>query len=158
MADPAPHHTDQAPPHNDLERIIMQSADDQQVKTETLDALVNARVFVLLNKEWDGRGDLPEGAEMMFVTDGPDTERPMLALFTSRPRLEAFGPRGEGFSYGVQVDAAWAFLGVPEDCGAYANPNSIANFRVGPEAVVFITDVIEKTMAEHRDNAPPSPT
>lgn len=146
--------TDESEPRNRLEQLIADSGEDREIKGKTLDALVNSRVYVILNKPWDGTGQPPANTSLMFVTDGSDTERAMLAIFTSKERVAAFEPRGEGYDYEAEVDAAWAFLGVPENCGAYVNPNSVVNFRVGPEPAAFIRDVVQKEVEKHQGLGP----
>ncbi|HET7673935.1 MAG TPA: SseB family protein [Gammaproteobacteria bacterium] len=146
--------TDESEPYNELERMIAESGDDRERKSKALETLVNSKVYVILNKQWDGQGQPPSGTSMMFVTDGSDTERAMLAIFTSRERAEAFEPRGDGYDFQTEVDAAWAFLGVPVDCGAYVNPNSIVNFRIGPEMATFIKDVVNREVVAHQGKAP----
>lgn len=146
--------TDELEPQTPLEQMIADSGEDRELKGKTLDGLVNSRIYVILDKEWDGRGQPPADTRLMFVTDGPDTERAMLAMFTSSQRAEAFEPRGDGFDYQAEVDAAWAFLGVPENCGAYVNPNSIVNFRIGPEPADFIKDVVKKELDKHQGLTP----
>ena len=117
---------------------------DEQSIREILRAFVQSRVFVKLDQEWDGKSFPRSDMRFMLVSDGDNTERPMVAVFTSVEYSKVYGQEAAPFTHTVEVDAAWVSLGVPENGGIMINPNSAPNFRIGPEVASVLRDVATK--------------
>lgn len=131
---------------NLLEEALGKCGDDVDSKRAVLDALMRSRVTVLLDRPWDGRTLPSTEMQMLFVTDGGNTEQPMLALFSSDSRAGEFIPDAGVHRHPVSVDAAWALLGVPAGAGIMLNPNQIPNFRIGVEVVNVLREAAQKQL------------
>lgn len=122
---------------------------DEQSIRKILRAFVQSRVFVKLDQPWDGKTMPSKDMRLLLVTDGENKQRSMLAVFSSAShgavyKEEEMGP----FRYTVEVDAAWACLGVPENAGIMVNPNTIHNFRISPE----VARILRETAKQDLDN------
>ena len=120
---------------------------DEQSIREVLQAFIKSRVFVKLDQRWDGKSFPRSDMRLMWVSDGENTERPMVAVFTSAEYSKAYGQEASPFTHTVEVDSAWVCLGVPENGGIMINPNSAPNFRIGPEVASVLRDVATKDVA-----------
>jgi len=142
------------PDSNPLEQALSAAKDnDQQSIRRALRAFVQSRVFVKLDQPWDGKTFPRSDMRLLFVSDGDNQERPMLAVFTSKAFSDIYAQAAAPFDYVAEVDAAWACLGVPKDGGIMVNPNSAPNFRIGPEVASILREAAEKDVAEK--SAPP---
>ncbi len=139
---------------NPLEQALSAAKDnDEQSIRKALRAFVQSRVFVKLDQPWDGKTFPRSDMRLLFVSDGDNRERPMLAVFTSKAFSDIYAQAAAPFDYAVEVDAAWACLGVPKDGGIMVNPNSMPSFRIGPEVASILREAAEKDVAEK--SAPP---
>ena len=138
-----------------LEETLKNAKDnDEQTIRSVLNAFVNSRVYVKLDQKWDGKTFPRSDLRFMLVSDGDNTERPMVAVFTSPQYSEVYGKDAAPFIHTVEVDSAWICLGIPENGGIMINPNSVPNFRIGPEVASVLRDAASKdvkTKSEYRD-------
>ncbi|MGB9428809.1 MAG: SseB family protein [Gammaproteobacteria bacterium] len=121
---------------------------DEQSIRKVLRSFIQSRVFVKLDQPWDGKTFPRADMRLLFVSDGDNKERPMLAVFTTEGHSNVYAQEAVPFNYTVEVDAAWACLGVPENSGIMINPNSAPNFRIGPEVAAILREAAEKDVAE----------
>jgi len=134
---------------NSLEQALSAvKNNDQHSIRKALRAFVQSRVFVKLDQPWDGKSFPRSDMRLLFVSDGDNQERPMLAVFTSRAFSDIYAQAAVPFDYVAEVDAAWACLGVPRDAGIMVNPNSVPSFRIGPEVAGILRAAAEKDVAE----------
>lgn len=120
---------------------------DEQSIRAVLRAFVQSKIFVLLDQKWDGKSFPRSDMRFLLVSDGDNTERAMIAVFTSAEHCKVYGQQATPFVHAVEVDSAWACLGVPADGGIMINPNSAPNFRIGPEVASVLRDTAEKDVA-----------
>ena len=133
-------------PENELESALVSADESVETRQEFLRTLVKSRVFVLLEQPWDGKSLPTINNRLLLVTDGQNKEQAMLAVFTTRKRAESFMPDENPFKHAVEVDAAWALLGVPDRSGMIVNPNMKLNFRVSPEVALMLRDVVQQDL------------
>ena len=135
------------PQQTELETLIAGSDNSPAALREILNKLSTSRVFVVTNKPWDGRSVPRADMQLLLVSDGPDQEQVMLALFSSAEHTRGVTGGDHAFKTVVEVDAAWAFLGVPEGAGILINPNAAdaPAFRIGSAVAAEL-----KKYAEHR--------
>ena len=142
-------------PVNLLEETLKSAKDnDEQTIRAVLGAFIKSRVYVKLDQKWDGKTFPRNDMRFMLVSDGGNTERSMVAVFTSPEFSEVYGKDAAPFVHTVEVDSAWICLGVPENSGIMINPNSVPNFRIGPEVASVLRDAANKdakTKSEYRD-------
>lgn len=132
-------------PASALEEILKNAkGNDEQTIRAVLRAFVQSRVFVKLDQKWDGKTFPRSDMRFMLVSDGDNTARPMVAVFTSPEFSEVYGKDAAPFIHTVEVDSAWICLGVPQDGGIMINPNSTPNFRIGPEVASILRDTATK--------------
>jgi hypothetical protein len=130
---------------NSLEETLRNAkGNDEQSIRAVLRAFVQSRVFVKTDQQWDGKSFPRSDMRIMLVSDGDNTERPMVAVFTSAEYSNVYGQEAAPFTHTVEVDAAWVSLGVPENGGIMVNPNSAPNFRIGPEVASVLRDTATK--------------
>lgn len=130
------------------EALSTAKQNDELSIRKVLRAFILSRVFVKLDQPWDGVTFPRSDMRLLFVSDGDNQERPMLAVFTSESLSEVYGKAVAPFEFVAEVDAAWACLGVPENGGIMINPNSAPNFRIGPEVAQILREAAEKDVAE----------
>lgn len=128
-----------------LERFEDSAAGRQAV----LQQLLRSRVFVLLDKPWDGRSLPNTEMRLLHVSDGDDKQQAMLALFTDRARAEQVMPAMGEFRYAVEVDARWALLSVRPDVGVRINPNVEPAFRILPNLAIELRRIVEQVKKGH---------
>ncbi len=147
---------EQKPVINLEETLKNAKGNDEQSIREVLRAFVQSRVFVKIDRQWDGKSFPRSDMRLLLVSDGDNTERPMVAVFTSVEYSKIYGQEAAPFTYTAEVDAAWVSLGVPENGGIMINPNSAPNFRIGPEVAAVLRDVatkdVEKMTAPRKAN------
>ena len=136
---------------NPLEQALSNAGEDVTSKKDILKALVQSRVTVLLDQPWDGRTLPSAGMNLLLVSDGPNAQQPMLAVFSTQALAREFMSAAGPFQHPADVDAAWALLGVPKDAGIMLNPNSVPNFRISPEVAGMLRESAEKNL-ERRIN------
>ena len=120
---------------------------DEQSIRKALRAFIQSRVFVKLDRPWDGKTLPRPDMHLLLVTDGDNKEQPMLAVFSSVSHSAAYKETEMGpFKYTTEVDAAWACLGVPENAGIMVNPNSAPNFRISPAVARVLRDTAQQDL------------
>ncbi len=123
------------------------TSDEESIR-KVLRAFVQSRVFVKLDQKWDGKSFPRSDMRFLLVSDGDNTERPMVAVFTSTEYSDVYGKDVAPFVHTAEVDSAWACLGVPENGGIMVNPNSAPNFRIGPEVASVLREVVLKDVEQ----------
>ncbi|HEX2668267.1 MAG TPA: SseB family protein [Gammaproteobacteria bacterium] len=136
-----------------LEKSLASFEDTVEGRKAVLQAFLGARVFVLLDRPWDGRSLPSTEIRMLFVSDGENQEQAMLAVFTDRGRAETVMAGMGEFNQPVEVDAQWALLGVPPSVGVRINPNVEPSFRILPELTIELRKIAEQTQAQRRAGA-----
>lgn len=136
-------------------------ATNPQRGVDVLLAYATGRVAVVLDRPWEGSGSgtapSPD-TRFLMVSDGPDTEKPMMAVFSSLDRarrcLDELPDHGD-FDYPVEVHGGWSLLGLPEGAGVFINPNQQPAYRISAEtAVQMRADVkaaLDKAIARRQD-------
>lgn len=132
---------------NELETFLESADTSVEGRREFLRNLVKSRVFVLLDQPWDGHSLPNTSSRVMLISDGTNQEQVMLAVFTAKNKTDRFLSDNNPFKYAVEVDAAWALLGIPENAGAIVNPNAASSFRISPEVAGMLRDVTQKNLA-----------
>lgn len=154
---------DFATPKNELERAIAAVAEagedpDYSARRAVIARLATCPVTVMLAEPWDGTSAPESGPRPMLVSDGPNREQPMLAVFTQQERARDFQARHGGAEHPSEVPGPWAILATPEKAGIMINPNQELGFRMGPELLdVLRTDVaqaIEKARERSEQERP----
>ncbi len=141
--------TDSTPGSKLEEALSTQGQNDEQSIRKVLRAFVQSRVFVKLDQPWDGKTIPRTDAHLLLVTDGDNKEQVMLAVFSSASLGAVYTDEEMGpFKYTVEVDSAWACLGVPENAGIMLNPNTARNFRISPE----VARVLRETAKQDLEN------
>jgi hypothetical protein len=130
-------------PQNPLEDALANATGSDESRLAFLDLFMRSRITVVLDRPWDGRSLPSLEMRLLFVTDGSNHEQPMLALFTNETLANAVIADVEQFKHPVEVDAAWAMLGVFESAGAVINPNSTPNFRISPEVATVLREAVQ---------------
>lgn len=127
--------------------------DSKEGREVVLQTLLRSRVFVLLDKPWDGRSLPNTETRLLYVSDGEDKQQAMLALFTDRARAEQVMPNMGEFRYVVEVDAPWALLSLVPSAGVRINPNVEPSFRILPNLAIELRKLVEHNQAQRRAQA-----
>lgn len=154
-----------APPKvspQELEAALFGAENSVESHRHILELLFNSRLFVVLDTPWDGHSFPSTETHILLVSDGENREQAMLALFTSRDKIEAI-PRGDTlFHYPAEVEARWALLGLPKGAGILINPSTVPGFRILPELAAKLRELAEQYLATRMpqpdSQAPPNPS
>ena len=139
-------------PDESFEELLARPAEDFESRRALLRAFIYARVHVLTDREIrPGTADLYE-ARMSLVSDGPNTEQPMLAVFSSAEHARLFQESTGGEPHRTEIDAVFAIACTPEKAGIIVNPNRMPNFRLAPELVAMLRERLEE--ARRRTSGP----
>jgi hypothetical protein len=122
--------------------------DNREGRETVLKAFLRSRVWVLLDRAWDGRSLPSTETRMLFVSDGENEQQAMLAVFTGRAEAETVMASMAEFKHPVEVDAQWALLGVPPNIGVRINPNLDPAFKILPELTVELRKIAERSIAK----------
>lgn len=134
-------------PPTSLETALLTTEDNLEGRRNILKQLFNSRVYVVLDQNWDGRSSIPSlDTHVLLVSDGQNAQQPMLALFTSADKVKAIPLVDTPFKYPVEVDAAWALLGIPKSAGVLINPNSAPGFRMLPGLAAEMRDIAKRNL------------
>jgi hypothetical protein len=134
-------------PEESFEELLARPSEDFESRRTLLRAFIYARVHVLTDREVrPGTNDLYE-ARMTLVSDGPNSEQPMLAVFSSEERARAFQESTGGEPHRTEIDAVFALVCTPEKAGIIVNPNQTPNFRLAPELVAMLRERLEEARA-----------
>lgn len=143
-------------PTNELEEaisaVLNSSPDEVELRRDAISTLAQSRVAVLLDQPWDGQSMPDESMRLQLVSDGPNQQQAMLAVFSSQDRAEQFQREHGGFSHATMVDAAWALLGVAKGDGVMVNPNQEISFRVDPQIAEILRSTVEKVLEQQASN------
>lgn len=131
-----------APPES-LETLLGSRAEDFESRRTLLRAFVYARVYVLADREIRPLTRDIHEAHMTLVSDGPNKEQPMLAVFSTRERAERFLQETGGGPHLSEIDSVFALVCTPEKAGIIINPNQAENFRLAPELVAMLRERID---------------
>ena len=123
-------------------------ADSREGRETVLKAFLRSRVFVLLDRPWDGRSLPNTETHLLFVSDGENKEQAMLAVFTGRAQAETAMAAMDEYKHPVEVDSLWALLAVPPNTGVRINPNAEPAFRILPELTVELRKIAEQNLAQ----------
>lgn len=127
--------------------------DDRESRERVLKALLHSRVFVLLDRPWDGKSLPTTETRLLFVSDGDNKEQAMLAVFTDRKQAEGALAAMDEFKFPVEVDAQWALLSVPAQTGVRINPNGTPAFRILPELTLELRKIVEQNLQRRMPGA-----
>lgn len=141
-------------PETALERALVAITDEPQTKLEFFKELVQSPIYILFDREWDGQSEPPADGRSLYVSDGNNRSLAMLALFTRREFTRAYTLTDDEFSHPVEAPAAFVLQGISSGCGAYINPNNPYSFRIDPQMVDALRDVIQKQIREMRGEGP----
>ncbi|MGE5626397.1 MAG: hypothetical protein ACM3ZT_12715 [Bacillota bacterium] len=131
-----------------LEQALMNFEDSVDGRRAVLKEFVAARIYVLLDRPWDGRSLPNMDSRLLFVSDGENMEQAMLAVFTDKAKAETVKSAMGEFQHAVEVDAKWALLGVPPGMGVRINPNVGPSFRILPELVTELRKQTQHQLAQ----------
>lgn len=130
-----------------LENALLNTEDSVEGRRSILRQLFDSRIYVVLDQNWDGHSSLPSlDTHLLLVSDGQNTQQPMLALFTSADKVKAITVVDTPFKYPAEVDAAWALLGIPQNAGVLINPNSAPGFRILPGLAAELRDIAKRNL------------
>lgn len=119
-------------------------------RSAVLVALATGSVTVILDRPWDGASLPKPDTRFLLVSDGENTEQPMLAIFSDRDRAQRFRQDvglGNEFEHLVEVSGSWSLLGVTEGTGVMIDPNQSTAFRIAPELAAQLRSDVEEAMA-----------
>lgn len=146
-------------PENEIESAIAAIGNsetddpDGSKRRAVLAQLAMNPVIVLLREPWEGADVPDQNAELMYVSDGDNTDQPMLALFTSAERALQFDREHGGFKNPCTVPGPWAIGNVADKAGVMVNPNQSLAFRIIPELVTVLQDDITTAIKRARERA-----
>lgn len=141
MANPTPNVTP-------LLDALLHFEDNIDGRKRVLEKFLGSRVYVLLDRPWDGRSLPNSETKLLYVSDGEDKEQAMLAVFTDRNQAEKAAPDMGEFNHAVEVDAPWALLSLIPNAGVRINPNAEPAFRILPELAVEMRKIAERRLAQ----------
>lgn len=136
---------------SDLVAALTAIGEDDTVanRSAVLVALATSSVTVILDQPWDGVS-LPDlDTQFLLVSDGDNTEQPMLAIFSSRDSAQRFShdvDLGNMFEHLVEVSGSWSLLGVREGIGVMIDPNQSTAFRITPELAASLREDVAEAM------------
>ncbi|HSN17360.1 MAG TPA: SseB family protein [Gammaproteobacteria bacterium] len=135
-----------------LLEALLRFEDNVEGRKLVLEKFIMARVYVLLDRPWDGRSLPNTETKLLYVSDGENKEQAMLAVFTGRAEAETASPDMGEFKHPVEVDAPWALLSLVPNAGVRINPNAEPSFRILPELAVEMRKIAEHRLAQIRQS------
>lgn len=132
---------------------LLQFEDNIEGRKLVLEKFIGARVYVLMDRPWDGRSLPNTETRLLYVSDGENKEQAMLAVFTGKAQAEQVLPAMGEFKHPVEVDAPWALLSLPPNAGVRINPNAEPAFRILPELALEMRKIAERQMAREMARA-----
>lgn len=120
-------------PSTPLEQALASFEDTLDGRKVVLEKFIAARVYVLLDRPWDGRVLPSTEMRLLYVSDGENQEQAMLAVFTNKANAESVMDKMGEFQHPVEVDSKWALLGASPGVGVRINPNCEPAFKILPE-------------------------
>jgi len=146
-------------PRNTLEQAIAAFADagedpEAAARGQVFACLAAGTLALLSSDPPSADGRPASGSRPMLVSDGPDTGQPMLAVFSTRERAEAFHRTEGGYEYPVEVPGLWAVLATPAESGIVVNPNQSLAFRIPPHVAALLREDAAATLSEAQTRQP----
>lgn len=128
---------------------------DPEVPRDVLKILATSRIFVILDTAPPADPEEEFDAMPLHVSDGPDMNQPMLALFSQRSHAEYFLGQHEpdNWKYIYEVFAPQALLNAAQGAGIIVNPNHELGFRVGPDLTAALCLDIKSAIETARNTA-----
>jgi hypothetical protein len=120
-------------PLNDLERALVAALQNQMPVPAFVQALLNARVYVLTDKQIQTGTVWDQGATPMVLADAKKT--PFLAIFTAPERSAAWAQRQTAYGFGLSTNFVGLLQGMAPDMGIVINPGLPAGFELQPATV-----------------------
>lgn len=111
-----------------------------------LGQLMDRDIWVILDSPWDGKSVLPQGARMLLVNEGAESEHKMLAMFSTRNLAQEFMLGATGYEHLAKIPAALAIMAVAEDQGAVLNPNRDNGCRIPPPVAAYLRRSIQRQL------------
>jgi len=136
------------PTVNPLLDALLHFEDSVEGRKRVLEKFLGSRVYVLLDRPWDGRSLPNSETKLLYVSDGENKEQAMLAVFTGKAEAEKAVPDMGEFNHAVEVDAPWALLSLIPNAGVRINPNAEPAFRILPELAVEMRKIAERRLAQ----------
>ncbi len=120
-------------PTNALEQLLLDAQQGSGSSAGFFDALLDAPIFVLIDKELgpDGRWDPSINLCILTNADGA----PMVAAFTAPERSAPWHERFPEFPFGLQVSFTWLLQGLGPDTGIVVNPGWPVGVELAAEAI-----------------------
>ena len=143
---------------NELESLIAGSDNSPASIRAILNKFAASRVFAVTDKPWDGRSMPRPDMRLLLVSDGANQEQPMLALFSAQRHAHGVTAGDHPFKHVVEVDTAWALLGVLDNAGILINPNTndAPVFRIGPAIAAELKKYAEDRLSSRASRTRPA--
>ena len=120
-----------------LDETLRTASDDLDGRIRVIQTLVHSRVHIITDKSWDGRSMPERSMRIAMVSDGPNQQQAMTAVFSNRGQADGYLASLSGvqhpFHHLVEVQMTWVLLGIPAGVGIMLNPNIPPSFRIAPE-------------------------
>ena len=134
---------------NGLEKAMQEFAAagddlDGHARSTVLAQLAKSNVTVLLSEPPTETGMLAPSSKPMIVSDGPDRNQPMLAIFSRREQALEFRQDHGRTDTPMAVPGIWAVLATPAGAGIVINPNHSLSFRIPPQAVDVLREDVRQ--------------
>ena len=144
---------------NELESLITGSDNSPASIRAILNKFASSKIFAVTDRPWDGRSVPRPDMRLLMVTDGANHQQPMLALFSAGQYAHGVIAGDHPFKHVVEVDAAWALLGVAENVGILINPNTTdaPAFRIGSGVAAELKKYAEDRLRARTSRPRPAP-
>lgn len=120
-------------PLNDLEHVFRSVRAGEAPVAAFMDALLRAKVFVLLDQDPGPEGNWHESASPLVLNNHQGA--PVLAIFTAPERAIAMASQFPAFAYGLLIDFAWLLQRINAGAGLVVNPGTLIGMEMPPAAV-----------------------
>ena len=158
MTDSSNKETDTDLNPTDLESALAALTEELPTRERALIEFVQARVWLLADRETGADPAALTNARMGLVSDGPNLNQAMLAVFSTETRAIQYQRAHEHAQpHVIAVEAPFAILCVPDRAGIIINPNQSPAFRIGPEAAQMLRNEMNKLQKRSQDGATPTP-
>ena len=120
-----------------LDEVLRTTTDDLDGRMRVIQALARSRVHIITDRPWDGRSMPDSSMRIAMVSDGPNQQLAMTAVFSNRGQADSYLASLSGvqhpFHNVVEVQMTWVLLGIPSGVGIMLNPNVPPSFRIAAE-------------------------
>ena len=134
-----------------LDETLRTAGDDLDGRMRVIQALARSRVHIVTDKPWDGRSMPDRSMRVAMVSDGPNQQQAMTAVFSNRGQADGYlaGLAGvqHPFHHIAEVQMTWVLLGIPNEVGIMLNPNVPPSFRIAPEVAAELRRSAEAGLA-----------